>query len=79
MTQFYNEKSANFRIYIQPPVSGCDCSLFLVNNPSGDLNLSVRMCVCEGLIGKSKQNAKPIELLNVYSLSQAFLSLHYPL
>lgn len=38
MTQFYNEKSANFRIYIQLPAPGCDCSLLLVNKPSGDLS-----------------------------------------
>lgn len=46
VTQFYNEESANFRIYIQLSVSGCSHSLFLVSNPSGDLNLWPRVSLC---------------------------------
>lgn len=82
MTQFYNEKSANFRIYIQLPVSGCDCSLFLVNNPSGDLTLSARMCVreCEGATESEKSNTMQC-LLNcsmyILYLSRSSTSITY--
>lgn len=54
-----------FTIYIRLSVSRCGCSPFHVNNPSGNLNMCARECVC--VYGSDSARANRIRrLLNSF-------------